>query len=128
MLSDSPAEARLVFVVSADPVFSDSLAALLGALGYATALFDSVAAFKKDRPRGDGKCCLILDSGDLGHAIDDLIGAQAQTDERLPAVVLIGDHDPRTPARVIAAGAAAVVLKPLQVDALTDAVKRVLGT
>jgi FixJ family two-component response regulator len=123
-----PDAMRSVFVVSADPGFGDSVAALLGAAGYATALFDSVETFRKSCPQGDGKGCLILDSGDLRHAVDDLIGAQTQTDERLPAIVMIGDHDPRTPARVLAAGAAAVVLKPLQVDALTDAVKRMLGT
>ena len=122
MIADFP----LVSVVDDDEAVREALPDLLRELGFATEAFASAEEFLEsghlERTR-----CLVLDvamPGMSGPELQDLLTLRGWT---IPIIVITGQQDEGTRSRVLAAGAAACLIKPFSDTALLDAVNAALG-
>jgi len=111
----------IVFVVDDDISVRESLELLIRSAGWRVQTFTSATDFLA-YPRTDVPCCLVLDV-----SLPDLNGLELQQrlDDRreLPIVFITGHGDIPTSVRAMKAGATEFLTKPLQDDALLDAVR-----
>lgn len=120
-MSDSAA--FRVHVVDDDAALRTALSRLLLALGYAVTVHDSATAFLASAS-DDGPACILLDVNMPG-----LSGLQLQDELRrsghaMPVIFLTGHGDVAMSVRAVKAGAEDFLLKPVQREALIDAIER----
>lgn len=114
-----------VFVIDADASICQSLECIIRSAGQAVLIFASAAAFLAC-PRVLGPSCLVLNS-----VLPDSCGLELQ--ERLKgelglSVILIaGRSDVPTAVRAMKAGAVEVLTKPIDCNALLDAIDLAIG-
>ena len=116
----------IVFVVDDDESVRKALARLIGSVGLEVQTFASPAAFLA-HARPDRPACLILDMrmpDTSGLTFQEEL-ARASTD--LPILFLTGHADVSTSVRAMKAGAVDFLEKPVNDQALLDAVQRALG-
>ncbi|WP_162530843.1 response regulator [Rhodovastum atsumiense] len=125
------AEASLVLVVSDDAALRRSLALLLRASGLATQDFASSTAVLKSlvaTPAARRRCCLLVDhhlpGGTDGLRLLQDLAAVAVT---VPVVLLADWASLELRRRAGAAGAAAVLQKPLLQDSIVQAISDALA-
>jgi FixJ family two-component response regulator len=115
-----------VFVVDDDDAVRGSLARLVRSAGWAVEAFSSADEFLA-RPPFDGTGCLLLDvnmPGTSGTRLQELMTGQAWS---LPVVFLTGDGDVPTCAQAMKQGAVDFLLKPVDEEALLQALERAVA-
>jgi FixJ family two-component response regulator len=121
-----PEAASTVFVVDDDVSVRQSLEALLQTAGWETRTFASAEDFLSCPPVR-GPSCLVLDVGlpDLnGLDLQDRIVGQRAV---MPIIFITGYGDVPTSVRAMKAGAVEFLTKPLNTNALLDAVAGAMG-
>jgi FixJ family two-component response regulator len=126
-----PAEvaAPVVFVVGEDAGVRHSLIMLFHAGGFHARGFASALAFVRAAAWKCQRCCLVID-----HQVPNGTDALALLEHLpalgalLPAIIIDGAFDAGFRRRAVAAGAVAVLTKPLLDDAILDAVADVIVT
>lgn len=114
-----------VAVVEDDEAVLDSIRVLLETEGYAVNAYPSGRAFLDDLGRAAcGALILDLHMPDISGV--EAIEALAEAGGRLPVVCITGAADAPEKARALAAGARAVLDKPLDAAALLEAVHAAL--
>ena len=110
-----------VFIVEDDPAVNDSLVQLLRIQGYRTASFDSAEAFiAAARPEWLG--CAILDIRLPGLNGLELQASFASRGINLPVIIITGHGDTQNSRTAFKAGAVDFLEKPIDADALMEAV------
>ena len=110
-----------VFLVEDDAAVSDSLVQLLRLQGYLTAAFHSAEAFLA-AAQPDWTGCAILDIRLPGLNGLDLQAALAARGIHLPVIIITGHGDTSNSRAAFKAGAVDFLEKPIDPDALLDAV------
>jgi FixJ family two-component response regulator len=119
-------ERRLVAVVDDSPSVRESLPDLLETVGLTVRTFDSAEAFLESGV-ADTARCLVLDVGLPGMSGPELQQELRRRDQTLPIVFITAQGDPSLKPRLLAAGAAACLVKPFSDVALIDAVEIAIG-
>jgi FixJ family two-component response regulator len=120
-------ERPLVAVVDDDISVRESVPHLLQQVGFAVQAFASAEAFLT-ADVADATDCLVLDVGLPGMSGPDLQQELVRRGERVPIVFITANGDKSLQARLLAAGAAACLVKPFNETALIEAVDAALGT
>lgn len=114
-----------VAVVEDDEAVLDSIRVLLETEGYAVSAYPSGRAFLDDRARAAcGALILDLHMPDMSGV--EAIEALAEVGNGLPVVCITGAADAPEKEKALAAGARAVLDKPLDAAALLEAVRAAL--
>ncbi len=116
----------LVCIVDDNESVRESLPDLVRHGGYDVRTFASAEAFLKS-PAMEEATCLILDIGLPGMSGPDLHRELMRRGRRFPVVFITAQGDKSLPARMVAAGAVACLLKPFGDTALLDALQRACG-
>jgi RNA polymerase sigma factor (sigma-70 family) len=115
----------VIHVVDDDDSFRTAVTRLLRAAGYEVRAYPSAGEFLLARP-ADTPGCLVLDvrmPGPSGLDLQDAFGRQSGT---LPIIFLTGHGDIPMSVRAMKAGAVDFLTKPVQRQALLDAVQNAL--
>jgi FixJ family two-component response regulator len=112
----------LVAVVDDSASVRESLPALLEQCGLAAQAFDSAEAFLESGVVDQARC-LLLDVGLPGMSGPDLQRELDRRGQRLPIVFITAQGDKSLESRLLAAGAAACLVKPFSDTALLEAVE-----
>jgi FixJ family two-component response regulator len=115
----------LIHVVDDDESFRTSLLELLTAAGFEARGYASTGDFLLD-PTPDRPGCLLLDVRMPGPSGLDLQASLLRQAKTIPVVFLTGHADVTTGIRAMKAGAVDFLEKPIQRDALLDAIARAL--
>ena len=121
-----PAERLKVSLVDDDQSVRESLPALLEELGYETAVFSSAEEFLASGQIAMSRC-LILDIAMPGMSGLDLLGELKRRQSEVPVIFITGQGNGATRSKVMAAGAAECLFKPLHEAALDEALKFATG-
>ena len=116
----------LVTVVDDDESVRESLPDLLRELGFDVQAFASAEEFLASECIVQTRC-LVLDVGMPGMSGPDLQDELLRRGAALPIVFITAQRDENVRARVMAAGAAACLLKPFSDTALLAAVNAAIG-
>ena len=116
----------LVTVVDDDESVRESLPDLLRELGFDVQAFASAEEFLASECIVQTRC-LVLDVGMPGMSGPDLQDELMRRGTALPIVFITAQRDENVRARVMAAGAAACLLKPFSDTALLAAVNAAIG-
>ena len=116
----------LVTVVDDDESVRESLPDLLRELGFDVQAFASAEEFLASECIVQTRC-LVLDVGMPGMSGPDLQDELMRRGAALPIVFITAQRDENVRARVMAAGAAACLLKPFSDTALLAAVNAAIG-
>jgi FixJ family two-component response regulator len=116
----------LVCIVDDNQSVRESLPDLLEHAGYDVETFASAEAFL-DSPTLDTATCLILDVGLPGMSGPDMHKELRRRGRQIAVVFITAQGDRSLPARLIAAGAVACLLKPFSDTALLEALQRACG-
>jgi RNA polymerase sigma factor (sigma-70 family) len=119
----SPGRAFTVFIVDDDPAMRDSLALMLGLLGYATAAFDSAEAFLSAW-RGTLAGCIVADLRLPGRSGLDLQAELRARGSRLPFVIITAHGDVPSARAAFQSDAVDFLEKPFDDAALCAAIER----
>jgi FixJ family two-component response regulator len=111
-----------VFVIDDDAAVRDSLALLLETAGIQAEACDSAEAFLRLQ-LPDGPCCLVLDINMPGMNGAELQAELGRRGLRLPIIFLTAHGDVPTTVRVMKAGAADLLTKPVDGARLLDRVE-----
>jgi FixJ family two-component response regulator len=115
----------VVFVVDDDVSVRESIEQLVQYAGFRAETFESAHQFLA-RPRAGAPSCLVLDL-----ALPDLSGLDVQallTDRvDLPIIFITGNGDVPTTVRAMKAGAVEFLTKPVEADALLDAIRHAVA-
>ncbi len=122
-MSPSPAT---VFVVDDDASILTAVSRLLRAGGYTVQTFSSAMEFLR-RSDGDVQGCVILDLRMPGPGGMEVQALLAEAPNPLPIIFLTGHGDIPTSVRAIQRGAVDFLTKPVQKEALFEAVGRALA-
>lgn len=114
-----------VFVVDDDASLREALGSLLRSAGFAPALFGSAQDFLAVQVP-DAPCCLILDVQLPGLSGLDLQAELAAAHIQIPIVFISGHADVPSSVQAMKAGAVEFLTKPLQENALMQAVTAAL--
>ena len=112
----------LVYVVDDDASARDGVARLIRSAGFVTKTFKSGEEFLAT-PRPNMPSCLVLDVNLPGLNGLDLQGKLAESRPRVPIVFLTGHGDIPMTVRAVKAGAANFLTKPVDDEALLDAIR-----
>ena len=115
---DSP-----IFVVDDDASVREALASLIRSAGLQVESFASAHEFLA-RPRAEGPSCLVLDVQLPGLSGLDLQQELAKAEVQLPIIFLTGHGDIPMSVRAIKAGALEFLTKPVDDEALLEAIQR----
>ena len=110
----------LVCIVDDNESVREALPDLVRDAGYDVQSFASAEQFLRS-PAVDQAACLVLDVGLSGMSGPDLHAELLRQGRRVPVVFITAQGDRTLPARLIAAGAAACLLKPFSDTALVEA-------
>jgi FixJ family two-component response regulator len=119
--SSVPSVRQVIAVVDDEEAIRKALSRLMGTAGYDVETFESGASFLAcvERHAPD---CLVLDLHMPGVSGFEVQERLARTAPGVPVVVITGHDIPEAGERVLAAGAAAYMRKPVDGDALLDVV------
>ena len=115
----------LIHVVDDDASFRDSLLDLLQAVGFEVRGYASTGDFLLDGTP-DRPGCVLLDMRLPGPSGLDLQAALLRQERTIPIIFLTGHADVATGIRAMKAGAVDFLEKPVQRDALIEAIGRAL--
>lgn len=116
-------ENRAIGIVDDDDAVRDSLKVLLESHGMEVREFASPAEFL-DAGRALEYRCLVLDLHMPVTSGLDLLETLRAEGERVPAVILTANPDPKLQQRMDKAGLSAVLVKPVPADELLDRIAR----
>ncbi len=119
------ADQPIIHVVDDDDSVRSSMARLLKAMGLRVEIYSSAADFLQRYVKGPG--CLVLDvrmPGQSGLDLQQVLGAQGAS---LPIVFLTGFADVPMTVRAMRSGAEDFLTKPVEPQALLEAVTRALA-
>lgn len=112
---------KTIFIVDDDEAVRDSLGVMLRTDGYAVKTFGSCQSFL-DNFKQTQSACLLLDL----HLPDmdgwELLDVLRERNIEIPVILITGRNSPDYQARATAAGTVALFGKPLNHDALLDAI------
>lgn len=118
----------LVCIVDDNESVRESLPDLVQHGGYDSQVFESGEAFLASPAVNEPTCtCLILDVGLPGISGPDLHKELLRRGRRIPVVFITAQGDRTLPARLVAAGAVACLLKPFSDTALLEALEKACG-
>jgi len=123
MMTSTPA---IIHVVDDNPSFLAAISRLLQAAGFEVLTFSSAAEFLQ-RPAPETPGCAVLDLCMPGPSGMELQAALAQAENPLPVIFLTGHGDIPTSVNAMRQGAVDFLTKPVQKEALFDAVERALA-
>lgn len=115
-----------IFVVDDDPSVRRALRRLLTTAGYHVHIFASVDGFLAVGPV-QRPACLVVDvrmPGKTGFDLSEILTARAVD---LPIIFISGHDDPGTEVRAKKVGAVRFLAKPLDDQALLDAIERAIA-
>jgi FixJ family two-component response regulator len=112
-------------VVDDDPSVRSAVGRLLRAAGYSVTTHASGNEFLSSLGNSQ-PACVVIDLHMPGLSGFDLLQVLGERFERMPAIVLTADRDPRIQPAVMEKGAAACLRKPLEDTTLLDAIAAVL--
>lgn len=121
-MSSSP-RGVTVFIVDDDPAMRDSLALMLGLLGYATASFESAEAFLTGW-RDDWAGCIVADLRLPGKSGLDLQAELRARGSRLPFIVITAHGDVPSARTAFRSDAVDFLEKPFDDSELCAAIER----
>lgn len=116
----------MVLVVDDDASVRKALRRLFRSAGYDVEMFATGVEFLAHRPP-QAPACLVLDVRMPGISGLDLQQQLATSNPGLPVVVITGHGDEDVRRRALDAGAAAILYKPFDDQALLDAVARAIA-
>lgn len=116
----------LVCIVDDNESVRESLPDLVQHGGYDVQTFASAEEFLES-PAVEDATCLILDVGLPGMSGPDLRRELVRRGRSVPVVFITAQGDTSLPARLVAAGAVACLLKPFGDTALLDALQHACG-
>ena len=119
----SPARGVTIFIVDDDPAMRDSLALMLGLLGYATASFESAEAFLAGW-RDDWAGCIVADLRLPGKSGLDLQAELRARGRRLPFIVITAHGDVPSARAAFQSDAVDFLEKPFDDSELCAAIER----
>jgi len=119
----SPGRGFNVFIVDDDPAVRDSLALMLGLLGYATAAFESAEAFLSAW-RDDWVGCIVADLRLPGKSGLDLQAELRARGSRLPFVIITAHGDVPSARAAFQSDAMDFLEKPFDETDLCAAIER----
>jgi RNA polymerase sigma factor (sigma-70 family) len=119
----SPARGVTVFIVDDDPSMRDSLALMLGLLGYSTASFESAEAFLAGW-RDDWSGCIVADLRLPGKSGLDLLAELRARGSRLPFIVITAHGDVPSARAAFQSDAVDFLEKPFDDGELCAAIER----
>jgi FixJ family two-component response regulator len=119
----SPARGLTVFIVDDDPAMRDSLALMLGLLGYATASFESAEAFLSAWHE-DWAGCIVADLRLPGKSGLDLQAELRARGSRLPFIVITAHGDVPSARAAFQSDALDFLEKPFDDGELCAAIER----
>jgi FixJ family two-component response regulator len=114
-----------IFIVDDDAKFRKSLARLVTSIGYDAATFSSAKAFLEREPY-EGTSCLLLDVRMPGVTGPDLQAALNTGDISIPIIFLTAHGDTPTGVKAMKDGAVDFLLKPIEEQALFEAIDRAI--
>jgi FixJ family two-component response regulator len=118
---------RTVLVIDDDAPVRKALKRLISAAGYDVEVMEDASSYL-NRARVPPPACLLLDLRMPGMSGMELLAAVANTERMVPIVVITGEGDENVHREALAAGAMAVLEKPLDeaglLGAIEDAVAR----
>ncbi len=118
----------MVCIVDDNESVRESLPDLVQYGGYDAQTFASAEAFLASPAASETSCtCLILDVGLPGMSGPDLHKELLRRGRKIPVVFITAQGDRSLPARLVAAGAIACLLKPFSDTALLDALGAACG-
>jgi FixJ family two-component response regulator len=117
----------MVFVVDDDVSVRESLELLIESVGWRSQTFASAKDFLAYRPVHAGPRCLVLDVN-----LPDVTGLELQQSlalerNEMPVILISGDDSGEATAKAMRAGAVAFFTKPLDADALLQAIEHGIG-
>ena len=119
----------LVCIVDDNESVRESLPDLVQHGGYEAQTFASAEAFLAAPGVSESNCtCLILDVGLPGMSGPDLHKELLRRGRKVPVVFITAQGDRSLPARLVAAGAVACLLKPFSDTALLEALEKACGS
>ena len=119
----------LVCIVDDNESVRESLPDLVQHGGYDAETFASAEAFLASPAASEATCtCLILDVGLPGMSGPDLHKELRRRGRKTPVVFITAQGDRSLPARLVAAGAVACLLKPFSDTALLEALEKACGS
>jgi RNA polymerase sigma factor (sigma-70 family) len=116
----------VIHIVDDDASFRNSLARLLKASGYQTALYESANAFLEKLP-ATGAGCILLDMQMSGLSGFQLQEQLARSGSILPIIFLTAHGDIPASVHAMRAGAEDFLPKPVSKEALFESVERALA-
>jgi FixJ family two-component response regulator len=116
----------IVHIVDDDASFRASTSRLLRACGYAVEVYESAEQLLTRLPDDPGANCIILDIKMPGVDGPELQNRLNAIGSALPVIFLTGHADVPTTVQVIKAGADDLLTKPVEKDALLEAIRRAL--
>jgi FixJ family two-component response regulator len=119
------AAAPTVLVVDDDASLREALGDLFNSVGLRTQLFGSAAEFLK-APLPDAPSCLVLDIRMPGLSGLEFQAQLAQSNVRIPIVIMTGHGDIPMSVRAMKAGAVDFLTKPFRDQDMLDAVTQAL--
>jgi FixJ family two-component response regulator len=119
-------QALLVTVVDDDEMVRDSLRALLEAHRFQVREFESARRYLDTRD-GLAQGCLLIDMHMPAMNGLELLQALRKAGDATPVVLYTGRNDPTLQAQALAAGAMAVLDKPVTYKTLLAAIRQALG-
>lgn len=117
----------IVHIVDDDPSFRIATGRLLRAFGYQVEAYGSAEQFLARPPSGHGAGCILLDVRMPGLDGPELQHRLKGDHVSLPIIFLTGHADISTTVSVIKAGAENLLTKPVDKEALIDAIERALS-
>lgn len=118
--------APTVFVVDADASARAALTSLIRHDGWTPATFDALDAFPA-QPLAPGPGCIVIDAAMPEIGVLALLRRVAAAHPALPVIVTTADHDVALAVRVMKAGAAEVLVKPLDTGAVRAALEQAIA-
>jgi FixJ family two-component response regulator len=112
---------RMIYVVDDDAAVRDSLGVLLESYGFRVSEHASGDEFLKNFSNGQA-ACVVLDINMPGISGADVLDTLRARGEHVPVVAITGRGDPILKERLLKSGASAVLDKPVETDALVDAI------
>jgi two-component system response regulator FixJ len=113
---------RTVLVIDDDAPVRKALKRLISAAGYDVEVMEDASAYL-NRTRVPPPACLLLDLRMPGMSGIELLAAIAGTERMVPIVVITGEGDENVHREALAAGAMAVLEKPLDEAGLLGAIE-----
>jgi len=120
-------DGRVVCIVDDDASLRRSLRNLLTSVGFRVRTFESAEAFLELVGR-ESIGCVVLDVRMSGMSGIDLLRHLAETNSRIPVIVLTAHADEDTRRRSLEAGAVAFLEKPVRAPTLLEAVRAALSS